>query len=475
MPARETADAIRSGRISSRETVLRAIRRVKELNPLINAVVELREEEALREADRADAAVRGGTASGAFLGVPITVKDNIAVAGMHCTASHPPLRANIPTEDAVVVRRLRMAGAIVIGKTNLPELAMDLQTRSPLFGVTNNPWDLSRTPGGSSGGEAAAVSSGMSFLGVGNDLLASIRLPAHFCGLYSLLPSEGLIPLQGFVPGGPPGGLMQKFLRMGFLTRSLEDLAAALEACAGPHPSDPYLFPRPARTLKEPRGNGAIRIGWTLAHGKNIRAGAETRRVVSDFARRLSAAGCDVKELPHAPVEPEKVIRVWVRAFGSAMGLRLPPAIRFLAGLGNPALRPDLRACLAAEAERIELIQELESFFSGCDILITPVSPTPAFPHMTPAKYRGPSPVYTAGIDVDGSEMDYASATAGFALPYAITGNPTVTVPAGFSRDGLPIGIQAVGRRFGDFALLDSLIRCTAGIASFAPPPEPKH
>jgi amidase len=470
LSAREAAEAIRTKRVSSREVVTHALNRIKTLNPVINAVVTLREEQALQEADEADRAVGKGIAVGPLHGVPVTIKDNIAVKGTRCTASHPPLSENVPRYDAVVVGRLREAGAIVLGKTNLPELAMDLQTRSPLFGITNNPWDLNRTPGGSSGGEAAAVAAGMSYLGTGNDLLASVRLPAHYCGVFSLLPTEGLVPLFGFVPEYRPGGLLQRFLRMGFLSRSLEDLAIALEACAGYHESDPYLFPAPLRALKSLRNGDRPRIAWTLGLG-TIDADIDTRKAIAGFMGRISASGCRVEELPRVPIDHAKILRVWVNAFGAAVGMKLPPMIRFLAGLRDPSIHMDLSRFFNTEYERVELIRQMESLFSDWDVLITPASATPAFPHMKPAHYQGPMPVYKDGIDVNGKTIDFGAATAGFALPYAITGNPVVTLPVGFSREGLPIGVQAVGKRWHDFELLITLSDLTKGIAAFSPPP----
>jgi len=201
LTATQLAEKIQSGELTSLEVVQAFLAQIETHNPTLNAIVTLDEEGALSRAREADAALADGELWGPLHGVPVTIKDSFATAGMLTTSSHPPLADYIPEEDATVVARLRDAGAIILGKTNLLELATDFQTNSPIFGITNNPWDITFTPGGSSGGSAAAVAAGLSPLGMGSDLAGSIRVPSHFCGIFGVKPTEHLVSGFGHFPG----------------------------------------------------------------------------------------------------------------------------------------------------------------------------------------------------------------------------------------------------------------------------------
>ena len=204
--ATDAADMLRRKRISSQELTEMLLRRIAAANPALNAVVELRREKALQEAAAADEAIAQGI-PGPLRGVPMTIKEAFNVAGLHTTWGNPAWKDYVANWDATVVRRLKQAGAIIIGKTNVPFMLADFgQTANELYGVSNNPWDTTRTPGGSTGGGAAALASGMTFLELGSDLVGSIRIPASFCGVYGLRPSAEIVPLTGFQPPGPPAG-----------------------------------------------------------------------------------------------------------------------------------------------------------------------------------------------------------------------------------------------------------------------------
>src|SRR3984893_1098088 len=239
---------------SFRELTEMLLARIDGVDPALNAVVELRAEEALREADAADRA-RPDRGRGPLLGVPMTIKDAFNVAGLHTTWGNPALQDFVADSDATVVRRVEQAGAIIVGKSNVAFMLGDFgQTANDLYGVTNNPWDTTRTPGGSTGGGAAALSAGMTFLEYGSDLVGSIRIPASFCGVYGLKPTAGIVPLNGFQPPGSPTGPseMTYMSAAGPLARSARDLRTALSVTAGPDDEAAkacsWTLPPPRRT-----------------------------------------------------------------------------------------------------------------------------------------------------------------------------------------------------------------------------------
>src|SRR5262249_50176325 len=228
----DAAALVRSGTISSRELTGRLLDRIASANPAVNALVEVRREAALAEADAADRALASGDTR-PLLGVPMTIKDAFNVAGLHSTWGNPAFKDYVADADATVVARLRAAGAVIVGKSNVAMMVSDFaQTANPLFGATSNPWDVSRTPGGSSGGAAAALAAGMTFLEYGSDLAGSIRIPASFCGVYGIKPSVGIVPLTGFQPPGPPAvpSDMTWLSSLGPLARSAAELRVALPA-----------------------------------------------------------------------------------------------------------------------------------------------------------------------------------------------------------------------------------------------------
>jgi len=456
MTAREAARRIASGKWSSTDAVRACLARIEARGREVNAVVTLDGEGALRRAAEADEVRARGGPLPPLHGVPFTVKDNIATAGIRTTASHPPLKDNVPDADATVVARLKAAGAILLGKTNLPELAMDFQTDSPLFGRSNNPHDPSRTTGGSSGGAAAAVASGMSFFDVGNDLLGSVRIPAHFCGTVGFVPGLGRVPRTGIVPRQSMGESVRQLPRIGFLARSVGDAALLASLSAGTDGQDMTAVPAVAAATPEAvPGLPGLRLLVTRDAG-GVPASRAVGAAFDAFVARLRAAGASVREVPAGAFDFRLASLTFLRLFYPMIGSGMPSMVRFLAGRlgGMKFLDQNLGRYFKAEEARRSLMESLDGLLADCDALLCPVTPTTAFPHVKPARRNGPMPVYTGGIDVDGKAVDYGTATVGFTLPFSTTGSPVVVLPIGKSPEGLPIGIQIVGRRWGDACLL---------------------
>src|SRR4051794_5186167 len=247
------AAAVRERHVSAAEVLQAHLVQIERHNPALNAIVTLDIDGARERARAADAALARGELWGPLHGVPVTLKDCHTTAGLRTTAGYPPLSDYIPTEDGTVAARLRRAGAMIIGKTNVPTLAMDPQTDNPIFGRTNNPWNLERTPGGSSGGAAAALAAGMTPLEVGSDIGGSIRNPSHFCGVCGLKPTDNRVPVTGHIPGLPDVPRWTRVLNVvGPMARTVEDLQLAFQILAGPDGHDTEVPPVPVRTVDCP-------------------------------------------------------------------------------------------------------------------------------------------------------------------------------------------------------------------------------
>jgi amidase len=315
--ATEAADLVRRKQVSSRELTESVLARIETVDPSVNAIVELRAEAALEEAEAADEAVPDAV-RGPLHGVPITVKEAFNVAGLHTTWGNPAFKDYIANRDATVVARLRKAGAILIGKTNVPTMLADFgQTANELYGVTRNPWDLTRTPGGSSGGAAAALAAGMTFLEYGSDLVGSIRIPAGFCGVYGLRPSVGIVPLTGFQPPGPPvaPSEMTYMSAVGPLARSARDLRTALKATAGPEAPTAHAY---SWTLAPPRQTrlADYRVGVVL-DDRQMPVSSEIGGLLVETVDALARAGATVAEGWPDGIDPGRE----AESFGYHVGL----------------------------------------------------------------------------------------------------------------------------------------------------------
>jgi amidase len=423
----EAAELVRRGDVSARELTEALLHQIETVDPKLNAVVELRGEEALHEAAVADQAVAAAAELGRLHGVPMTVKESFNVAGLHTTWGNPAFRDHVADWDATVVARLRQAGAIIVGKTNVHEMLADFgQTANDLYGATNNPWDLTRTPGGSSGGGAAALAAGMTFLEYGSDLVGSIRIPASFCGVYGLKPSVGAVPLTGFQLPGPPAppNEMTYMSAVGPLGRSAGDLRAALEATAGPEAPLGHAYswhlapPRHARLAD-------FRVGVVFddAHAP---VSSEVTALLSEAVDAVARAGATITEGWPEGVDPGDE----AESFGYHVGL-------FFAFQEPEEQFEGLGAFIEQENRRMSARAAWSRFFTGVDVFLCPANFTPAFPHdMRPFDERT--------ITTPEGARPYTNQP--FWISHAsLPGLPAVVAPIGRTPDGLPVGVQIVG------------------------------
>lgn len=473
--ATSMARAIRERETTSVELLDLHVARLDRFNANLNAVV-IRNPEARARAEAADAALARGESWGPLHGVPVTIKDIFDTRGLRTTGGYPPARDNVSTSDATVTARILGAGAILLGKTNVPLLCYDWQCDSPIFGRTNNPWDPTRTPGGSTGGGAAAVAAGLSPLELGSDAAGSIRIPSHFCGVFGFKPTEHRVSGAGHgeFPGGPPRGL-RHMVSYGPLARSVADLRLAVSLIEGPDGRH-WEVPRAeaVRRQADAPPPDDVRLRWSalLPHAA---VDEESARVVRESAARLAAAGCTMEDAAPDAFDMHDALEWWGEINGFEMGVMTPAVLRMMLrhgtylrlgrsrwsrGLrGGLALKP--RRYFAALAARDQLISGLEGFLAGFDGWLLPTAPVPAFAHTRPG----------SSIPVNRERTDYAMAIASYAAPFNLTGSPVVVIPAGRTADGLPIGIQLVGRRWDDDRLLAVAERVATILGGFRAPP----
>ncbi|MBN1579474.1 MAG: amidase [Anaerolineae bacterium] len=424
------AKAIRAREVSSRDVVEACLARIEQVNARLNAVVQIDAESALLQARQADDELARGQVRGPLHGVPMTIKDSLDTAGMVTTAGSKGRAGFVPKNDATVVSRLRAAGAILIGKTNTPELTLAYETDNLVYGRTNNPYDLSRTSGGSSGGAAAIVAAGGSPFDIGSDTGGSIRVPAHFNGIAGIRPTSGRVPRTGHMP--PPGGAMEALTQLGPLARTVQDLIVILPIIAGIDWRDPAIVPI---ALSDP---GEVDLaGLSVAfHTDNGIATPvpEIRATVEAAARALDGAGLAVvRARPPGIEQAAPLWSEWITADGGA-GIR---ALLQMCGTDEPhpwtqRLIDHARAGQITVAEFGGLLARLDmfrsqmlSFIQQHDLILCPVSAHPALPH---------------GAAVE--NVLYFSYT----FTYNLTGWPAVVVPVGATAEGLPIGVQVVAR-----------------------------
>ena len=449
------ADRIRRREISSREAVDYFLARVETLDKRINSVVTIDAERARTEADAADAALARGEVLGPLHGVPMTIKDSFQTAGMRTTSGAPELASFIPTEDAWPVARLREAGAIIFGKTNLPIYAGDLQSYNKVFGTTNNPHDVSRTPGGSSGGSAAALACGFTPLELGSDIGGSIRLPSHMSGIVGHKPSYGIVPAHGQIPG-PPGTLTLADLAVaGPMARTIQDLKLGLDIMAGPNrwekPAWHLELPPPRRpTLKQ------YRVAAWL-DDPACRVEPEVGELLASATQKLAAAGVRVDHDARPEFTLEKVAGTFFALLQAALAGGVPPdrLDEYAATVGDmPAahtrrlLAMRHRQWLSYNERRLQLRKRWEEFFTQWDAILLPVMPCPAIAH------DHSEPMASRIASVGGEQRPYWDLTTWMA-PAGACYLPVTVVPVGRLKNGLPIGIQIVGAYLHDRTTLD--------------------
>src|SRR5215469_11685497 len=368
-PARRLAAAIASKQLASRELLQTFLDRIERFNPALNAVVTLDAERAMQAASAADQAVAQGRALGPLHGLPVTIKDAIEVAGLRSTGGAVELSGHVPQADAVAVSRLRAAGAIVFGKTNVPRWSSDIQTYNELFGTTSNPWDPARTPGGSSGGAAAAVAAGLTSFELGTDIAGSVRIPAHFCGVFGLKPSFGVIPQHGYLDHVGGGTTDTDINVFGPIARDADDLDLLLGVLAGPEPERQTAWrlelPPPRRTTLK-----GMRIGVWLDHPQ-CPMDREVLAVLRAAADRLAAAGAKIEEA-HPPVDFSHQVSVFNHLLLAAVSPSLPAEIA-------EASSGSHRKWLQADQDRAGLRQVWARWFEHFDLLMCPVLGVAAF------------------------------------------------------------------------------------------------
>jgi amidase len=431
--ATDLANAIRAKRLTSREIVAAYLDRIEVVNPKLNAVVQLTADAARHDAAEADASLARGEIKGPLHGVPVTIKDTLETAGVICTGGTKGRAKYVPTADATAVARLRAAGAVILGKTNVPELAGALETDNLVYGRTNNPYDLARTPGGSSGGESAIVAAGGSPLGLGTDAGGSIRGPAHFCGLAALKPTSGRVPRTGQFPR--PMGARNWVFHVSLIARKVQDLALALPIISGPDFHDYTIVDMPVGDMR------AVKLpGLKLAFFDDDGASSPTPEIaaaVGACAKALADAGVKIEE--KRPPDAEKAATIYydmsrgdggagTRAFLKSIGTdEISPLFETsLTKRAAPAF-PTITGALGAFTQWDAYRNKMLAFIENYDALLSPVAPYVA-------------PLHGTTFDDDKLRG------AGYMQMHNLTGWPSATVRVGTSPEGLPINVQVAAR-----------------------------
>lgn len=443
--AAETAEKIHRKKISPVEVAEAYLEQINRRNPQLNALISFDPDRVRQQARRAEAALRSGSRLGPLHGVPITIKSSIDVTDHRCETGTRLREGHTPAVDAPLVARLRAAGAVLLGTTNVPEMLMAYETENPIYGRTNNPWALERTPGGSSGGEAAAIAAGLSAAGVGSDGGGSIRAPAHFSGICGLKPTPGRIPITGHYPPGL--GPLAVLGVVGPMARASRDLEILFQVMAGPDRDDPCAAPVPVRWRKQDELR-RIRIAYFEEDGRTP-VTPETQAAVRTAAEWLRAAGFEV--VPFRPDGLEAARVLWGQLFAKGCALLLNPLMG-----GREAELPLLKEFAASDADQAPLsaeslmqilmerdqlrgrfLAQMESY----PVLLCPTCAVPGFRHGE------------RQWQIQGKAVRYLDATS-YMQWFNLLGNPAVVVPVARSSEGLPIGVQLVGRPYEDEAVL---------------------
>ena len=472
--ALEAARAIRRGEVSSLELTKQILERIEKYNPTLNAVVTILRDDALNRARAADEALSEKIIWGPLHGVPCSVKDTLEIANVLTTAGSPELATHVPKRDADVVERLRGAGAVIIGHTNVPLLAADWQSYNEIFGTTNNPWDHKRTPGGSTGGGAAALAAGLSYLSLGSDIGGSIRIPAHFCGVYGHKPSLNIVSHRGHIP--PPPGILippADLAVIGPLTRSAVDLKLALKIIGGPDPDDAIAY---SWTLPPARGTrlSDYRIGYIL-DDPLCPVTSDVKEVLFQAIKALRKTGADLEEGWPPGVNPSDQYDTYRFLLSSTYANELPndqlEEFREQAAKQDRSNETRLAWAWTAPHKYFQAISSArmaaraiwQDYFSTHDAFLLPTAFISAFPHdhSEPAEKRH---LATLG----GSRPYYDLL---FWISFAtLTGLPATTAPIGLTNDGLPVGIQIMGPYLEDATPIDFAGKLADIIGEFQPP-----
>jgi aspartyl-tRNA(Asn)/glutamyl-tRNA(Gln) amidotransferase subunit A len=441
--ATKLAELIRSRELSSVEVVQAHLDRITAVDPRVNAIVTIADT-ALEAARNADAAVQAGGELGPLHGVPFTVKDSIDTAGVPTQRGSPIFIGRVPDADAVSVARMKKAGGILLAKTNLPEFSYWIESDNLLSGRSNNPWDLSRTPGGSSGGESAAIGAGMSPIGLGTDLAISVRGPAAQTGIVSLKATHGRVPMTGIWPRAP-----RRFWHVGPMARSIRDLALAFSQLSGPDGQDAFsssIAQFDAGVGRSPYRQ--LRVGWMVGPGFGP-VDPEVVATVVAAADALKGLGMHVEPVGIPALERDFALDVFNRlhvmemkpAFAEATAGRRPDELYMMAktmlALPDTSMKDYIEAEQAAERLRDGYAQ----YFKRFDVLLTHVLPIPAHKH-------GVGEFFIDGKNVDATYLQGAT------VPLNVTGLPGISMRFGTSKEGMPIGVQLVGSWLAESTIL---------------------
>lgn len=444
MTATEMARRIRARELSAREVMDAHLRQIERLNPTVNAIVSaIDPEEALTLSDSADERLRAGGDVGPLHGLPIAHKDMEETAGIRTTYGSPIYSDNVPTRDTLLVQRLKSAGALTIGKTNVPEFAAGSQTFNPIFGATLNPYDTTKTSGGSSGGAAAALACGMLPIADGSDMGGSLRNPGNFNNVVGLRVSPGRVPTW------PAGNAWSNLSVKGPMARTVEDTALMLSAIAGPDARAPISLGEPGAIFRQPlvREFAGVRVAWSpdlggLPVDPRVREALESQRHV------FEDIGCVVEEAtPDFSGADEVFTTLRAASFAAGHAEELKHYRHLIKDTviwnTEEGLKLSSLDVSRAEAKRTELYQRVRAFMEEYDFLLCPVNQAPPFdvetPHLT---------------EINGVEMENYIAWMKSAYYITVTTLPAISVPCGFTAEGLPVGLQIVGRWRDDFGVL---------------------
>ena len=476
--AGELSAALAAREVSAVELARAAIARIEAHDGAVNAVCVRDFDRALEAARAADEALAAGSRA-PLLGIPVTVKDSFNIAGLPTTWGFPWMKDFMPAEDALPVTRVKAAGAVILGKTNVPFALGDWQSYNEIYGTTGNPWDLGRTPGGSSGGSSAALAAGYGPLSLGSDIGGSLRAPAHYCGVYAHKPTFGLVPSRGHTPPGVPALPIERDLSVvGPMARSAADLSLLLDVMAGPDPLDAGVAYRldlpPARhtALKD------FRVLVLDSHPL-MPTGASVRAAVTGLAQGLAKAGASVAYDSLLLPDPVEAARLYMRLLRAFLAIGLPPEAYEEMRAQAAALKPDDLSLLAEslrggagshrdwlidDGKRARLRRQWAALFGAFDAVICPVMPTPAFSHDHSGSLE------TRQFMIDGTEVPYGDQLVWPGVATA-PGLPATALPIGQSPEGLPIGVQIVGPWLEDRTPLALAALIEREFGGFTPPP----
>lgn len=470
--ALDAAAALRAKAISSVELTQHAFRRIDAFQPELNAYVYQLREQALADAAQADKLLARNETSGVFHGVPISVKESFGVAGQPCTWGMPAHKESRAPSHSTAVRRLLKAGAILLGATNVPQYLMDWQSFNDIYGTSNNPWDLTRTAGGSSGGSAASLAAGMAFLSIGSDIAGSIRVPASFCGIFGHKPTLDIVPRTGHSPGGKqiPVGFSPLLAVAGPMARTAEDLVAALSVLAGPESPEAKAlsFSLPSARHKALRD---YRIGFVLEE-PGVPVSAETKTVLETAIRVCERAGASMREGWPAGFELQPFLDTYLFCLGAYDFSLMTPERQELVRNEMKTWPPALaKGALSSFAEwqtqnlkRLAYRALWNKFFEEVDIFLFPTAFTAAFPHSRTAIHTRMIPLPEGGSQPTWDIVAYLCIAS-------LTGCPATTSPVGLTKSGLPVGLQIAAPYLEDLTSIEFARLLALELGGFQPPP----